>query len=110
MNALKKKEGCELRRGAVYTRYKEWCGENGYRAEAAKNLNQEIEKRYKTARKRPNDGASSSTTPMVLDVAFTASEESKRGLCTIDIMSLKFKVRTDLLRLLLEEHSEIYCF
>ena len=25
----------------------------------------------------PNDGASSSTTPMVLDVAFTASEESK---------------------------------
>ena len=74
---IEEKEGCELRRGAVYTRYKEWCGENGYRAEAAKNLNQEIEKRYKTARKRPNDGASSSTTPMVLDVAFTASEESK---------------------------------
>lgn len=74
---IEEMEGCELRRGAVYTRYKEWCGENGYRAEAAKNLNQEIEKRYKTARKRPNDGASSSTTPMVLDVAFTASEESK---------------------------------
>lgn len=74
---IEEKEGCELRRGAVYTRYKEWCGENGYRAEAAKNLNQEIEKRYKTARKRPNDGASSSTTPMVLDVAFTTSEESK---------------------------------
>ena len=74
---IEEKEGCELRRGAVYTRYKEWCGENGYRAEAAKNLNQDIEKRYKTARKRPNDGASSSTTPMVLDVAFTTSEESK---------------------------------
>ena len=74
---IEEKEGSELRRGAIYTRYKEWCGENGYRAEAAKNLNQEIEKRYKTARKRPNDGASSSTTPMVLGVAFTASEETQ---------------------------------
>ena len=67
---IEEKESSELRRGAIYTRYKEWCGENGYRAEAAKNLNQEIEKRYKTARKRPNDGASSSTTPMVLGVTF----------------------------------------
>ena len=74
---IEEKEGSELRRGAIYTRYKEWCGENGYRAEAAKNLNQEIEKRYKTARKRPNDGTSSSTTPMVLGVAFTASEEAQ---------------------------------
>ena len=40
---IEEKEGCELRRGAVYTRYKEWCGENGYRAEAAKDLNQVIE-------------------------------------------------------------------
>lgn len=71
------KEGSKLRRGAIYTRYKEWCGENGYRAEAAKNLNQEIEKRYKTARKRPTDGASSSTTPMVLGVAFAVSEETQ---------------------------------
>ena len=57
MNALKKRrKGVSF--GAVqFTRYKEWCEENGYRAEE----NQEIETgRYKTARKRPNDGASTS--------------------------------------------------
>ena len=69
-----------LRRGAVYTRYKEWCGENGYRAEAAKNLNQEIEKRYKTARKASEWRCLSSTTPMVLDVASRQVKSQKRTL------------------------------
>ena len=73
---IEKKKGSELRRGAVYTRYKEWCAENGYHAEGAKSLNQEIAKRYRTGRKRP-EGSTGSTTPMVFDVAFALSEETK---------------------------------
>lgn len=73
---IEEKKGSELRRGAVYTRYKEWCAENGYHAEASKLLNQEIAKRYRTEKKRPND-STGSTTPMVMDVAFALSEEAK---------------------------------
>ena len=73
---IQEKQGSELRRAAIYTRYKEWCQENGYRAEAAKNLNTEIEKRYRVEKKRPDDGVGSAT-PMVLNVEFAMPEQVK---------------------------------
>ena len=52
---LQPKADSELRRAAVYTRYKEWCAENGYRADSAKALNAEIDKRY-TVQKKASGG------------------------------------------------------
>ena len=82
---IQEKPGSELRRAAIYTRYKEWCQENGYRAEAAKNLNTEIEKRYRVEKKRPNDGVGSST-PMVLNVEFVMPEQVKEEFKPQDVI------------------------
>lgn len=82
---IQEKPGSELRRAAIYTRYKEWCQENGYRAEAAKNLNTEIEKRYRVEKKRPNDGVGSST-PMVLNVEFAMPEQVKEEFKPQDVI------------------------
>lgn len=79
---LQAKEDSELRRAAIYTRYKEWCGENGYRAESAKMLNAEIDKRYTVQKKRPADGVGSAT-PLVLGVEFTMSEEVKEDFSVV---------------------------
>ena len=73
---LQPKADSELRRAAVYTRYKEWCAENGYRADSAKVLNAEIDKRYTVQKKRPADGVGS-TTQIVLGVEFCLSETTK---------------------------------
>ena len=82
---IQEKQGSELRRGAVYKRYQEWCQENGYRAEAAKNLNTEIEKRYRVEKKRPNDGVGS-TTPMVLNVEFVMPEQVREEFKPQDVI------------------------
>lgn len=66
----------ELRRAAIYARYKDWCVENGYRAESAKMLNAENDKRYTVQKKRPADGVGSAT-QIVLGVEFTMSEDVK---------------------------------
>lgn len=73
---LQPKADSELRRAAVYTRYKEWCAENGYRADSAKVLNAEIDKRYTVQKKRPADGVGSAT-QIVLGVEFCLSETTK---------------------------------
>lgn len=82
---IHEKQGSELRRAAVYKRYQEWCQENGYRAEAAKNLNAEIEKRYRVEKKRPDDGVGSST-PMVLNVEFAMPEQVKEEFKPQDVI------------------------
>lgn len=82
---IQEKQGSELRRAAIYTRYKEWCQENGYRAEAAKNLNTEIEKRYRVVKKRPDDGVGSAT-PMVLNVEFAMPEQVKEDFKPQDVI------------------------
>lgn len=82
---IQEKQSSELRRAAIYTRYKEWCQENGYRAEAAKNLNTEIEKRYRVVKKRPDDGVGSAT-PMVLNVEFAMPEQVKEEFKPQDVI------------------------
>lgn len=73
---LQPKADSELRRAAVYTRYKEWCAENGYRADSAKMLNTEIDKRYTVQKKRPADGVGGPT-QVVMGVEFTMTEGIK---------------------------------
>ena len=73
---LQPKADSELRRAAVYTRYKEWCAENGYRADSAKVLNTEIDKRYTVQKKRPADGVGGPT-QVVTGVEFTMTEGIK---------------------------------
>lgn len=79
---IQEKQGSELRRAAIYTRYKEWCGENGYRAESAKMMNAEIDKRYAVQKKRPADGVGGPT-QVVLGVEFTTPEDVKEDFSVV---------------------------
>ena len=75
--------GKELRTSAMYNRYKDWCMENGYRAESMKNFKPAIEKCYTIVKKRPADG-SGSATPMVLNVEFLPDEDIAPELVPVD--------------------------
>lgn len=75
--------GKELRTSAMYTRYQEWCKENGYRPESMKNFKPAIDRKYTIVKKRPADG-SGSATPMVLDVEFLPDEDVAPELVPVD--------------------------
>ena len=75
--------GKELRTTAMYTRYQEWCKENGYRPESMKNFKPAIDRKYTIVKKRPADG-SGSATPMVLDVEFLPDEDVAPELVPVD--------------------------
>lgn len=75
--------GKELRTSAMYTRYQEWCRENGYRPESMKNFKPAIDRNYTIVKKRPADGSGSATS-MVLDVEFLPDEEAAPELVPID--------------------------
>ena len=72
---LVEKPGNELRRQAVYTRYKEWCKENTYLPESSKGFNPELAKRFVVKKKRPSNDTGANATQMVLDVDFVVDDE-----------------------------------
>lgn len=76
--------GKELRRQAVFDRYKDWCKENNFRAESMKIFRPELEKRFTCEKKRPEDDKKANATPMVLDIAFVPEENPEPELVPID--------------------------
>ena len=77
---LKHEAGKELRASAIYTRYKEWCGDNGFKYENAANFRKKMETvGFTYMRRRPwdtKDGAvSNEKTTMVNDVTWAAGED-----------------------------------
>lgn len=49
-------EAYEVRTAAVFNMYKNWCNENGYRPENAKNFNKALSLKYELVKRRPRDG------------------------------------------------------
>ena len=73
---LERKAGQELRSSAIYTRYKDWCNENGFKYENAANFKKKMETAgYVYQRRRPWNEKDSQSTTMVNDVTWAAGEE-----------------------------------
>lgn len=50
---LKKEKGSELKTSAIYSRYKDWCTENGYKYEGAQNFYKRLTLEYMIIKRRP---------------------------------------------------------
>lgn len=75
---LKKEKGSELKPSAIYTRYREWCGENGYKYEGSGNFYNRLQVSYQVVRRRPwlqSTTGSMNTTTLVDDVSWVTGEE-----------------------------------
>ncbi|MBQ9264486.1 MAG: hypothetical protein IJ189_09845 [Clostridia bacterium] len=74
---LKREAGQELRAQAVYSRYKDWCAENGFKYENAANFRKKMETAgFAYQRRRPwNEKEGSEKTTMVNDVTWEVNEE-----------------------------------
>ena len=73
---LERKAGQELRSSAIYTRYKDWCSENGFKYENAANFKKKMETAgYVYQRRRSWNEKDSQLTTMVNDVTWAAGEE-----------------------------------
>lgn len=82
---LKKEKGSELKPSAIYTRYREWCGENGYKYEGSANFYRRLNDCFQVVRRRPwNKAAAGSDekTSFVDDVTWANGEEPDEGLTT----------------------------
>ena len=75
---LKKERGQELRAQAVYKRYQDWCGENGFKAENASNFRKKMEQVFVYQKRRPwNEKAAN--TQMINDVTWSDGEGLQEG-------------------------------
>ncbi len=82
---VKQEREQELRAQAVYTRYKDWCAENGFKYENASNFRKKMEQAgYIYQRRRPKDETSACTTTMINDIAWVAGEEPEGDLVPVD--------------------------
>ena len=75
---LTQKSGAELKTKAVYTRYREWCAENGYKYEGSQGFYKRLGLVYTISKRRPWSMAttgSNSVTLLVDDVAWANGEE-----------------------------------
>ena len=75
---LKSEAGQELRSSAIYTRYKEWCAENGYKYENASNFRKKMEAcGYVYQRRRPWNEKGANTMILVNDVTWLPEDEAE---------------------------------
>ena len=83
---LRREAGQELRASAIYSRYKDWCGENGFKYENASNFRKKMEASgYVYLRRRPwNEKEQIEKTTMVNDVAWAIGEEPGEDLVALD--------------------------
>ncbi|MBQ8076146.1 MAG: hypothetical protein IJ237_09205, partial [Oscillospiraceae bacterium] len=80
-HCVKKEKGQELRAQAVYSRYKDWCSENGYRYENASNFRKKMETAgfvYQRRRLWNEEGGNPAV--MVNDITWMPDEEAEDGL------------------------------
>ena len=82
---LKKEAGQELRAQAIYTRYKDWCADNGYKYENAGNFRKKMETAgFVYQRRRPWKEKDTGMTTMVNDVVWVIGEEPEEGLVPME--------------------------
>ena len=70
---LVEKEDGELANKAVFTRYQEWCRDNGYRPENIQHFTKALSRHCRIERKRPKAGGNKKT--LVFGYEFAADEE-----------------------------------
>lgn len=76
---LERKAGQELRSSAIYTRYKDWCSENGFKYENAANFKKKMETAgFVYQRRRPWNEKDANPTPMINDVCWVAGEDPEK--------------------------------
>lgn len=81
---VRKEIGQELRGAAVYSRYKTWCAENGFKYENAANFRKKMEQAgYVYQRRRPKDEKGAGATPMINDISWVVGEEPESDLVPI---------------------------
>lgn len=82
VQCLQKEAGQELRSSAIYSRYKDWCTDNGFKYENASNFRKKMEAAgFVYMRRRPwNDKGKSEKTTMVNDVTWVVGEDPEMGL------------------------------
>jgi putative DNA primase/helicase len=74
---LRKQAGQELRSSAIYTRYREWCGENGFKYENAANFKKKMASAgFVYMLRRPWNEKNTGATVMVNDVAWVTPEDA----------------------------------
>ena len=77
---IQRETGQELRASAIYTRYKDWCGENGYKFENAGNFRKKMEAAgFVYMRRKPWNEKGTDKTTMVNDITWTSYEEPEEG-------------------------------
>ena len=82
---LVKKAGEELRSSAIYRRYQDWCGENGYKYESAVKFRQKMEAAgFVYQRRRPWKEKDANPTLLVNDVSWVTGEEPESDLVSAD--------------------------
>jgi putative DNA primase/helicase len=72
---LKKEAGQELRSSAIYTRYKDWCSDNGFKYENAANFKKKMSAAGFVYMLRRPWNESAEKTVMVNDVTWASGEE-----------------------------------
>ncbi len=78
---VKKEVGQELRASAVYSRYKDWCAENGFKYENASNFRKKMEQAgYIYHRRRPWHESGAEKTTMINDISWVTGEEPEDDL------------------------------
>ena len=84
-SCLSHEAGQELRASAIYSRYKDWCADNGFKYENASNFRKKMETAgFVYQRRRPWNEKDAGQTTMVNDVAWVVGEEPEEDLVPMD--------------------------
>lgn len=80
---LRHEKGSELKSTAVYTRYKDWCSENGYKYEGSQNFYKRLGLEYLIIKRRPwkkETTGNTNPTALVDNIAWVNGEEPEASL------------------------------
>ena len=84
---LKKEKGSEIKAANVYSRYKEWCCDNGFKYESSQNFYKRLSLEYRIVKRRPwKQTTTGNMNPLALvnDVAWVVGEEPGMDLVPVD--------------------------
>lgn len=84
---LRKEKGSEIKASAIYSHYKNWCSDNGYKYESSQNFYKRLSLDYLIVKRRPwKQTTTGNTNPLALvnDVAWVMGEEPGIDLVPIE--------------------------
>ena len=84
---LKKEKSSEIKASNVYSRYKEWCCDNGFKYESSQNFYKRLSLEYRIVKRRPwKQTTTGNMNPLALvnDAAWVVGEEPGMDLVPVD--------------------------